>query len=254
MRRRHTLASRRLDALPRQVVTGVQINMAQVGGLIAELVLATDPATGTRWQQPTRLKHHRRMHRQTAQFEDVLANSRGVDLALPAARGIVAAAHAVSGKAGVEPLGGLRDARRHEMRHNVRPLAVPAEDATPHFVGAVRANLALEAARDGAQHDAERAAGGLAGLGIEHDLEARVGRELGQARPAEVRDELRAGRVEVGKVRRVGLVQVVVNLEERRARARDDVAVEGAGAERGRGTDDVVVDDRVEDAILGCTR
>lgn len=56
--------------------------------------------------------------------------------------------------------------------------------------------------------------------------------------------------VEVGKVGRVGLVEVVVDLEERGAGTGNDVTVERAGAELRGGAEDVVVDDGVKDAVL----
>lgn len=58
-----------------------------------------------------------------------------------------------------------------------------------------------------------------------------------------------AADVEVGKVGRVALVDVVVGLEERGARRRDAVVEEGALRERLGAAQDVV-DEGVEDADL----
>jgi hypothetical protein len=72
----------------------------------------------------------------------------------------------------------------------------------------------------------------------------------GDARAEEVGDQVRAADVQVGKVGRVALVDVVVGLEERGARGGDAVVEEGALGE-GLGPAEDVVNEGVEDADLG---
>lgn len=62
-------------------------------------------------------------------------------------------------------------------------------------------------------------------------------------------DQVRTGHVEVGEVGRVGLVHVVVSLEEVGARRRDAVVKEGAVWERGPSPEDMV-EEGMEDASL----
>lgn len=60
------------------------------------------------------------------------------------------------------------------MGDNVEPLAIPAQYFTPHLVAFVGRNLALEAALDSAEHDANGALNGEVGLGIKDELGLRV--------------------------------------------------------------------------------
>lgn len=98
------------------------------------------------------------MNRQAADLEDVLAESRGVDLLLPV----------------LGPGARLHSALLDEVRDDVNPLAVPTEDARPHLEALVRLQLLLETALCAAQHDAEGALRGPRWVGRVHD-EFRLG-------------------------------------------------------------------------------
>jgi hypothetical protein len=90
----------------------------------------------------------------------------------------------------------------------------------------------------------------LVGLGVENDLVLGVAGEDGEGLAEEVRDEVCSGDIEVGKVGRVGLVEVIVDLEKGRMAGRDDGLEEGIGTEFWRLAQESVVDKGVEDAVL----
>lgn len=134
------------------------------------------------------------------------------------------------------------------MRHNVQPLAVPRQDARPHLVALQGGDFFAEAAEDGAQAEAEGALDHVAIL-VADELVLGVVGDDGDRGAEEVRDGVAAGDVEVGKVGRVALVDVVVGFQEGGARGGDAVVEEGALGE-GFGAFEDVVEERVEDADL----
>lgn len=136
------------------------------------------------------------------------------------------------------------------MCRDVEPFSIPAQNTAPHLVVLVSRDLALEAALHGAEHDANGALDGLVGLGVENDLVLGVAGEDGEGLAEEVRDEVCSGDIEVGKVGRVGLVEVIVDLEKGRMAGRDDGLEEGIGTEFWRLAQESVVDKGVEDAVL----
>lgn len=193
------------------------------------------------------------MYSEAAEFEDVLADGRGVNLLLPAASSIIGSTLANLGAAGVEPLSRPGSVLGDEVGDDVQPLSVPGEHATPHLESTVCGNLALEAALDGAEHDADGALDRGARLRVQDDLSLRVAREGRHGGTAEVRDEVGSRDIEVGEVGRVGLVQVVVDLEDGRVRGSDDGLEERIGAVLRGLAQRHVVENGVEDAILaGC--
>ena len=92
------------------------------------------------------------------------------------------------------------------MSDDVQPLAVLAENTTPHLKVLVRRNLALETTSYRAQDDAHGAIDGLIGLWVQHKLRLGVVGESHVRSAAEVCDEMGSGNIEVGKVCRIGFV------------------------------------------------
>ena len=85
------------------------------------------------------------------------------------------------------------------MRDGVEPFRVPSEDAGPHLVALVGADLAFEGAGDGAEFDGE----GAAGAGVEDGVAVLVAGAV-DAGGEEGAEEVRAGDVEIGAVGAVG--------------------------------------------------
>lgn len=83
------------------------------------------------------------------------------------------------------------------MRDDVDPLSVPSEQARPHLVFLVRADLALEATVYAAEHDAPLA---LCGLAVGSDDGVWFLVEFADGDVHERGDEVGAGDVEVGEV------------------------------------------------------
>lgn len=136
------------------------------------------------------------------------------------------------------------------MCRDVEPFSIPAQNTAPHLVVLVSRDLALEAALHGAEHDANGALDGLVGFGVENDLVLGVAGEYSERLAEEVRDEMCSGDVEVGKVGRVRLVEVIVDLEKGGMAGRDDGLEEGIGTEFRGLAQESVVDKGVEDAVL----
>lgn len=236
----HTLAAMRLDATPVPLALDGQIDIAHIGGLVANLVLAAHPPARP-LREHLRIAHHeRRVDGQPAHLEDVLADAGRDNLPVPAASRVAGAPDLDAGEARVQPRGRLGRALGDKVRDDVHPLAVPAQDLGPHLVRLVRRHLLLEAALDGAEEDAQGPLDGRARRGVQHELALRVVRHVAQRGAEEVRDEVRARDVEVGEEGRVGLVQVVVDLQEGRVRRADDGLEERSGAQLRRLAEEVM--------------
>lgn len=124
------------------------------------------------------------------------------------------------------------------MAHHPDPLAVPGQHAAAHLVFLKGLDFAAEQRRDARERNV-------------HGPLAALAPQLQRALD-EVRDEVRAGDVQVGEVRAVGLVHVDVALVQGGAGKRRD----GAEEVRGGGVvapvaQEVVVEGVVE-AALGC--
>lgn len=166
----HTLSSLCLCSAPVPLAFDRHINIAYIDALIAELVVAAHPAAWPLWQK-TRIVHDNgRVDGEATDLEDVLANGSGVDLLLPAVRGVLGGSHPDASEARVQPLGRLRGTLGQDVGDHVEPLAVPGDDPAPHLVGAVARDLATEAAHDRAEGDAEAPLDGFARLGVQHEL------------------------------------------------------------------------------------
>ena len=250
-RQLHALATLSLDAAPVPLAVNVEVDVAHVHRLVADLVLAGHPAAVRAVGQHVRVAEHEcRVHRHPADLEHVLADGGGDDLALPATSGVAGSADLDLAVGRVEPRGGFGGSLGDKVREDEHPLAIPAEYAAPQLVPAVGRHLLLEAALDSAEEDTQGTLDGLVGLGVEDQAAAGVVREVAEGRAAEVGDEMAAGNVQVREEGRVALVQVVVDLEERRAGGGDHGLEEARGSDGGRPADEVVVDDAVEDAEL----
>lgn len=162
-----------------------------------------------------------RVDGEAAELEDVLADGGGDDELAEVGRlaAAVGPHHARPRRPcpPAVPAGRAHLALDHKVRHDVQPLAVPRQDPAPHLVPLQRRDLAPEAAEHGPQPDPEGALHQLAVL-VAHPLVLGVVADDGHPRLQEVRDQVRPADVQVGKVGRVALVDVVVGLEERRAR------------------------------------
>lgn len=107
----------------------------------------------------------------------------------------------------------------HEVRHDIDPLPIPAQQPRPHLIPLIHANLPLEATHHGPQHDGPATRNRLPLL-IQHQLLANIMLRLLNARLEEAAHEMRACDVQVGEVRAVRLVQVVVAFPEWGVRGR----------------------------------
>ena len=106
------------------------------------------------------------------------------------------------------------------MRDDINPLTIPAQNSRPHLIALVHANLPLESRHHPAEHDTPAACDWLPFL-IQNQSFPFVVLELLDPGLEEGANEMRACDVEVGEVRAVGLMQVVVTLHERGVRGRD---------------------------------
>lgn len=246
----HTLSSLSLNPTPIPLALHRQVDIRQINAQIAQLLLTALPTARTLRKKPSVADDNSRVHGKATDLEDILAHSRSIDLPLPTTSRITRPTLLGLRKPRIQPLLRLDSALGNEVRDDVHPLTVPTQDLAPHLIALVSGNLALEAALDGAEHDAHGALDGLAGLGVEDQLCLLVAREVRERGTEEVGDEVGAGDVEVGEVGGVGLVEVVVDLEEGCVRRGDDGLEEGLGGEVGGFAHPGVVEDRVEDAIL----
>jgi hypothetical protein len=163
-----------------------------------------------RGQEPRELEHQRRRDGAAPGLEHALAQRRGHDGGVRRHGVLALAARApllLAPRLPPPPRGVLLRVQRipprgddlpfpHEVRDDVHPLLVPAQDARPHLVRLVRLELALERAGDGAEREAEErapaavVARGAAALVLD-------------ARGEERADQVGAGDVYVGEVGRV---------------------------------------------------
>ncbi|KAH6604616.1 hypothetical protein Trco_006323 [Trichoderma cornu-damae] len=249
-RQLHAFATLRLDAAPIPLAVRGQVHVAQVGRLIADLVLAAEPPARPRWQQAGISQHDGGVDGEAANLEDVLAHGRGVHLLVPAAGGVLVVSGPDAAEARIQPLGGPGGALGHEVGDDVEPFAVPGGDAAPELVGLVAGDLALEAAHDGAQRNGKVAPDGLAGARVDDEPRLDVVGHAADGGPQQVGAQVGSRNVQVGEVGRVRLVDVVVNLQQGRLGFGDHGLEEGARPEARRLAEDDVVEHGVEDAIL----
>lgn len=249
-RKFHTLLSLRLDAAPVPFTVHGEIDVGKVDGEVSQLLLAALPSVRSLGEQARVTKNDGWMDREATKLENVLADRSSIDLLVPTASRISRPSLSRLCESRIQPLIRSRSILGHEMRHNVHPLAIPAQDATPHLKTLVWRNLLLEAALDGAEHDAHGALERLPGLGVKDELRLFVSGQVGHGLAAEVGDEVGSRDVEVGEVGRVGLVEVVVDLEEGRVSGGDDGLEEELRADCLGFAQNAVVEEGVEHTIL----
>ena len=247
-----------LQALAALVLHAAPVPLVALLVDVAEIVrgpglgLAAPPAlAGPLGEQVAGLEHQRRVHGEAAQLEDVLADGRADDVLGPVRVLLAVRPHDLGARAPPAPPVPARRldlALDDEVRDDVQPLAIPGEDPAPHLEGLDGADLAPEAAEDGAEADAERALDQLAAL-VAHELVLFIVADNGQPGGEKVSDEVGARDVEIGEVGAVALVHIVVGLEQGVSRRGDAVMEQGAGRQF-RPRDDRVVDEGVEDTEL----
>lgn len=177
------------------------------------------------------------MNSQAAQLNHILGNGAGVNSLLIYLRAPLVTLHLCITFAS-KPVPICQDVRTwldrallHEMRHHINPLAIPAQQPTPHLEALIYAYLALEATHHAAEHDEDAATLGP-GL-VQHQLLRTVVMKPSDTGLQQARDEMRARHVQIAEVRRVRLVEVVVAFGERGARGGDHGREDRRGRERG---------------------
>ena len=130
------------------------------------------------------------------------------------------------------------------MAHEIEPLSIPRQHARPHLEGLIRPDLAAETTRHGAEHDVEGA----------FLLRIQLGAGAVHAELHQAGGQVQAADVEVAEVGAVGLVDVVVALEQGAVGGDDHGLEEGGGPGAVRPRRDVS-EDAVEEAdLLGVPR
>lgn len=161
-----TLASLCFNTSPVPFSWNIQIHIREINREITDLLLTTGPTSRSLGQKRRgATKDNGWVHSEATQLEDVLANRRRIYPPLPATSSVLWTSY-WSLECRIEPRCRLGSSFRDIMCNDIQPLAVPAENTTPHLEARVRRNLALEAALDGTKYDAHLALDGKVCLGV----------------------------------------------------------------------------------------